>query len=89
MAIKLITSTEPIYMSVVQYLDLPSAARLTGVSVTKLYRFIYSGDLAIYNINGKLVVKVEDLLKQKTDIKDCELLEPTFMNLIAEVKTDV
>jgi len=75
-------------MSVVQYLDLPSAARLTGVSVTKLYRFIHNGELAIYKINGKLMVKVEDFLKQKTDIKDCELLEPTFMNLITEVKTE-
>lgn len=74
-------------MSVVEYLDLPSAARLSGVSVTKLYRFIHSGDLDIFKINGKLVVKVKDLLKQKTDIKDCELLEPTFMNLITEVKT--
>ncbi|QMU60427.1 MAG: helix-turn-helix domain-containing protein [Gammaproteobacteria bacterium] len=75
-------------MSVVQYLDLPSAARLTGVSVTKVYRFIHNGDLAIYKIDGKFVVKVEDLLKQKTDIKDCELLEPTFMNLISEVKSE-
>ena len=75
-------------MSVVEYLDLPSAARLTGVSVTKLYRFIHSGDLAIHKINGELVVKVQDILKQKTDIKDCELLEPTFMNLITEVKTE-
>jgi len=75
-------------MAVVEYLDLPSAARLTGVSVTKLYRFIHSGDLAIYKVKGELVVKVEDLLKQKTDIKDCELLEPTFMNLITEVKTE-
>ena len=38
-------------MAVVEYLDLPSAARLTGVSVTKLYRFIHSGDLS--HIQGK------------------------------------
>ena len=75
-------------MPVVQYLDLPSAARLTGVSVTKLYRFIHNDELSIYKRNGKWVVKVEDLLKQKADIKDCELLEPTFMNLITEVKTE-
>ncbi len=73
-------------MSVVEYLDLPSAARLTGVSVTKLYRFIHSGDLAVYKVNGELVIRVQDLLKQKVDIKDCELLEPTFMNLISKVK---
>lgn len=73
-------------MSIVEYLNLPSAARLTGVSVTKLYRFIHSGDLAIFKVNGELVVKVQDLLKQKADIKDCEQLEPTFMNLIIEVK---
>ena len=73
-------------MSVVEYLDLPSAAKFTGVSVTKLYRFIHSGELNIYQRGGVLVVKIEDLLKQKSDIKDCELLEPTFMNLIAEVK---
>lgn len=73
-------------MSVVKYLDLPSAARLTGVSVTKLYRFIHSGDLTIYKVNGELVIRVQDLLKQKVDIKDCELLEPTFMNLISKVK---
>ena len=75
-------------MSIIQYLDLPSAARLTGVSVTKLYRYMHSGDLVIYKVNGKLVVKVQDLLKKRTDIKDCELLEPTFMNLISEVKTE-
>jgi predicted site-specific integrase-resolvase len=73
-------------MSVVQYLNLASAAKLTGVSVTKLYRFIHSGDLTVSNIDGELVVKVEDLLKHRSDIKDCELLEPTFMNLITEVK---
>ncbi len=74
-------------MSVVEYLDLPSAARLTGVSVTKLYRFIHSGDLSVYKVNGKLVIKIQDLLQEKADIKDCELLEPTFMNLIAKVKS--
>ena len=75
-------------MSIVEYLDLPSAARLTGVSVTKLYRFIHSGELEVYRKDGVLMISVEDLMKQKSDIKDCELLEPTFMNLISEVKSE-
>ena len=75
-------------MSLVEYLNLPSAARLSGVSVTKLYRFIHAGDLQVHCIEGVLVVKVQDIMKQKTNIKDCELLEPTFMNLISEVKNN-
>ena len=75
-------------MSVVEYLDLPSAARLTGVSVTKLYRFIHRGELEVVSKNGVLMISVEGLMKQKTEIKDCELLEPTFMNLISEVKSE-
>ena len=75
-------------MSLVEYLNLPSAAKLSGVSVTKLYRFIHSGDLNVYRVNGELVVKVQDLMKEKTNINDCELLEPTFMNLISEVKSE-
>jgi len=74
-------------VSVVQYLDIPSASRFTGISITKLYRFIHSGDLAVHKENGKLVVKVQDILRMKSRMKDCELLEPAFMNFISEVKS--
>lgn len=74
-------------MSVVNYVNLARAAKLSEVSVTKLYRFIHSGDLKVYKIDGMLMVKVQDILKYKSNIKDCELLEPTFMNLITEVKS--
>lgn len=74
-------------MSVVQYVNLARAAKLSEVSVTKLYRFIHSGDLNVYRVDGILVVKVQDILKHKSNIKDSELLEPTFMNLISEVKS--
>ncbi len=74
-------------MSVVQYLDIPSASRFTGISITKLYRFIHAGDLSAHKENGKLVVKVQDILRMKSRIKDSELLEPAFMNFIAEVKS--
>lgn len=74
-------------MSVVQYVNLARAAKLSEVSVTKLYRFIHTGDLKVHKVDGVLVVKVQDVLKHKSNIKDCELLEPTFMNLISEVKS--
>ncbi|MEJ2115631.1 MAG: helix-turn-helix domain-containing protein, partial [Gammaproteobacteria bacterium] len=73
-------------MPIVNYVNLAKAAKLSDVSVTKLYRFIHSGDLAVYKKDGVLVVRVQDLMKQKSNIKDCELLEPTFMNIISEVK---
>lgn len=74
-------------MSVVNYINLARAAKLSEVSVTKLYRFIHSGDLKVYKIDGVLMVKVQDILKYKSNLKDCELLEPTFMNLITKVKS--
>ena len=73
-------------MSIVNYVNLVKAAKLSDVSITKLYRFIHYGELAVYKRDGVLVVKVQDLMKQKTNIKDCELLEPAFMNIISEVK---
>ncbi len=73
-------------MSVVQYVNLAKAAKISGIPVTKLYRFIHSGDLKVYDEDGVLVVKVQDLMWQKSNIKDCELLEPTFMNLISKVQ---
>ena len=75
-------------VSVVQYLDIPSASRFTGISITKIYRFIHSGDLVVYKENGKLVVKVQDILRKKSRMKDSELLEPAFMNFISEVKSE-
>ena len=76
-------------MSIVNYVNLVKAAKLSDVSITKLYRFIHSGELAVYKRDGVLVVKVQDLMKQKTNIKDCELLEPAFMNIISEVKDKI
>ena len=73
-------------MSIVNYVNLAKAAKLSDVSVTKLYRFIHSGDLPVYKRDGILVVKVQDLMQQKSNIKDCELLEPTFMNIISKVE---
>ena len=73
-------------MSVVNYINLARAAKLSDVSVTKLYRFVHSGDLQVYKVDGVFVVKVQDILKLKKNIKDCELLEPTFMNLISKVQ---
>lgn len=73
-------------MSVIQYLNLANAAKHVGVSVTKLYRFIHSGDLPVYRKDGELVISVEDLMMNRSEINDCEIFEPTFMNLILEVK---
>ncbi len=72
--------------SLIQYVNLAKAAKLTGVSITKLYRFIHAGELEVYIKNGEYVVDVQDLLKINKSIRDCELFEPTFMTLISKIK---
>ena len=70
----------------IQYVNLTKAAKLTGVSITKIYRFIHAGELEVYSKNGEYVVDVQDLLKINKSIRDCELFEPTFMTLISKVE---
>lgn len=74
--------------NLIQYVNLAKAAKLTGVSITKIYRFIHAGELEVYSKNGEYVVDVQDLLKINRSIRDCELFEPTFMTLISKVKDE-
>ena len=73
-------------MAIIEYLSLPKAAKISGVSVTKLYRFIHAGELKVHRRDGILVVDVKDLMRVKINLKDGELFEPTFMNFIIKVK---
>lgn len=72
--------------NLIQYVNLTKAAKLTGVSITKIYRFIHAGELEVFSKNGEYVVNVEDLLKVNKSIRDCELFEPTFMTLISHIE---
>lgn len=74
--------------NLVQYVSLNKAAKITGVSITKIYRFIHAGELDIDVHEGKYVVNIRELMKLNTSIRDCELFEPTFMTLITEVKNE-
>ena len=73
-------------MALVQYVSVTKAAKISGISVTKIYRFIHAGELKVYPQNGTLEIDIQDFLRKRASMKDSELLEPTFMNFIAEVK---
>jgi len=73
-------------MALVQFVSLRKAARISGIPITKIYRFIRAGELKVYQHNGTLEINVQDLLRKRSRMKDHELLEPTFMNFISEVK---
>ena len=73
-------------MAVLQYVSITKAARISGIPVTKIYRFIHAGELKVYKKNGSFEIELQDLMRKKSAMKDSELLEPAFMNFIAKVK---
>lgn len=75
-------------MVLVEYVSIAKASRISGVPVTKIYRFIYAGELEVYQQNGTYEINIRDLMRKKSRMKDLELLEPAFMNFISKVKKD-
>lgn len=73
-------------MALVQFVSVTKAAKISGIPVTKIYRFIHVGELKVYRQNGTLEINIQDLMRKKSSMKDSELLEPAFMNFISEVK---
>ena len=73
-------------MALLQYVSITKAAKISGIPVTKIYRYIHAGQLKVYKQNGTLEINIQDLLRKKSRMSDGELLEPTFMNFIAKVK---
>ena len=74
--------------NLVQYVSLTKAAKIAGVSITKIYRFIHAGELDVDIREGSYVIDIQKLMKVNTSIRDCELFEPTFMTLITEIKEE-
>ena len=75
-------------MALLQYVSISKAARISGIPVTKLYRYIHAGRLKVYKKNDTLVIDIKDLMRKKSNMKDSELLEPAFMNFISKVKRE-
>ncbi len=73
-------------MSLVQFVSITKAARISGIPVTKIYRFIHAGELKVYRQNGTLGINTQDLLKKRSRMRDVELLEPAFMNFVSRVQ---
>ena len=73
-------------MALLQYVSITKAAKISGIPVTKIYRFIHAGELKVYKHNNTLEINIQDLLRKKSRMSDTELLEPTFMNFISQVK---
>ncbi|MCY4641228.1 MAG: hypothetical protein OXC41_00800 [Gammaproteobacteria bacterium] len=73
-------------MALVEYVSITKASRISGIPVTKIYRFIHAGELEVYQQNGTYEINVCDLMRKKSRMKDMELLEPAFMNFISKVE---
>ena len=75
-------------MALLQYVTIAKAAKITGIPVTKIYRYIHTGELKVHRNNGELEINIQDLLRKKSTMNDGELLEPAFMNFISKVKKE-
>ena len=75
-------------MALLQYVSITKAAKISGIPVTKIYRYIHAGQLKVYKQNGTLEINIQDLLRKKSRMNDGELLEPAFMNFISKVKKE-
>ena len=75
-------------MALLQYVSISKAAKISGIPVTKIYRFIHTGQLKVYKKNDTLVIDIKDLLRKKSKMNDSELLESAFMNFISKVKRE-
>jgi len=75
-------------MALLQYVSLTKAARISGIPITKLYRYIHAGELKVFKQNGTLEINIQDLLRKKSRMSDSELLEPAFMNFVSKVNKE-
>ncbi len=75
-------------MALLQYISLSKAAKISGIPITKLYRYIHAGELKVFKQNGTLEINIQDLLRKKSRMSDSELLEPAFMNFVSKVKKE-
>ena len=75
-------------MALLQYISLTKAAKISGIPITKLYRYIHAGELKVFKQNGTLEINIQDLLRKKSRMSDSELLEPAFMNFVSKVNKE-
>ncbi len=75
-------------MALLQYVSLTKAARISGIPITKLYRYIHAGELKVFKQNGTLEINIQDLLRKKSRMSDSELLEPAFLNFVSKVNKE-
>lgn len=73
-------------MALIQFVSIAKAAKISGIPITKIYRFVHTGEIKVYRRDGTLEINIQDLLRKRSRMRDHELLEPAFMNFISEVK---
>ena len=77
-------------MALIAHLSFAQAAKVIGISRTTLYLYIRAGKVSvIYGPDGSMGIDTGELLQMKEDLRRVDEVEPTFLSLIAEVRTKV